>query len=249
MERYLDRFAEEKTIRQRSLLLTGIFLLLVWLISYFWVLMRDTVPPADENPYIIAGRVDFGNLSSGSSTQNSFLPPSDVKQEETTEKSPSSFRNDEQVITSNQSQSSVADTLKQQKAKRTESVDKSLLFEYTEGGSNEGNSESVGNEGTPSSPVLDSEGLFQFGEGEMGLQGRIPLSLPKPEYKVNQETRITYEFVIAPDGHVKSVRPITFSTATELIEAGKEAIYKWRFNAIPGKQDQKARVTITFRLK
>ena len=118
------------------------------------------------------------------------------------------------------------------------------------GGSNEGDAKSgVGNQGRPDSPVLDPNGLYTFGSGGNGLKGRTPISLPKPEYKVQADAKITFELTIAPSGKVKKVKPVTLSSSSDLKNAGMNAIYKWRFNAIDDDSDQITRVTITFKLK
>ena len=239
---------EQQKIRVRSAIITTIITLLIFIIAWLWVVERDTIPPKDENPYEVVGRIDFGNFTSGSNNKNTF---EDVGIQQETQPTPQTTQQNEEVITTPEpsptSQNSAEETSPQQ-TEPQEEIDPSSLFELGE--SNEGDNETgLGNEGTPDSPVLDAKGLYQFGNGKNGLQGRIPLSLPQPEYTVNKETRITYEFVISPEGNVISVKPITYSTATELINAGKRAIYKWKFNRINSNKNQKARVTITFKLK
>ncbi len=220
----------------------GVFIVL-FLLSWFIVVLRGTIPPEDENPYITVGRIDFGDAIAGSGTQNTWQP-SGVAQptQETASEA-------EDLITSETpSEVSAGDASEQ--ATEEETIDPEALFEPgEEQGTSQGEEDLIGNRGNPLSPVLDPKGLFQFGEGEYGLQGRIPLALPEPSYQVDKETRVTYEFSIAPDGRVIHVKPLTLTTAPELIQAGKEAIYQWRFNAIKEDKIQKARVTITFKLR
>ncbi len=242
---------EEQQIKIKSLIYTFLITLVLILLAWFWVIMRDTIPPKDENPYEVVGRVDFGNFTSGSQNKNTFsdpgvqetAPPQEPTQE-STENIETTPQPSETSV--NTSQNTSEET--PQKQPQEEQIEEEGLFELGE--SNEGdNASGVGNEGRPDSPVLDPNGLYSFGNGENGLQGRVPLSLPAPEYNVNREAKITYEFVINPAGNVIKVRPVTYSTATELINAGKRAIYKWKFNRIHSDKNQTAKVTITFKLK
>ena len=239
---------EQQKIRIQSAVITTIITLLIFILAWLWIVERDTIPPKDENPYEVVGRIDFGNFTSGSDNKNTF---EEVGVQQETQPTHQTSPQTEEVITTPEpaptSQNASEETSTQQ-TQPQEEIDPEALFELGE--SNEGENETgLGNEGTPDSPVLDPKGLYQFGNGKNGLQGRIPLSLPQPEYTVDKETRITYEFVISPAGNVISVKPITYSTATELINAGKRAIYKWKFNRINSNKNQTARVTITFKLK
>ncbi len=242
---------EERRIKVRSALATFLIVSLLALLSWFWVIMRDTIPPKDENPYEVVGRIDFGNFTSGSQNKNTF---SDPGVQETAPPQPQPQETSENIETTPQPSETSINTSSgpQEETPRQETpeeqIDEEGLFELGE--SNEGESpDGIGNEGRPDSPVLDPKGLYSFGDGANGLQGRIPLALPQPEYTVNKETKITYEFVINPAGNVIKVKPITYSTATELVNAGKRAIYKWKFNRINSDKNQTARVTITFKLR
>ncbi len=53
---------DERKSRQLSLLLTLIGVGGFLVLAYFWVVLRGTIPPQDENPYIVVGRVDFGGV-------------------------------------------------------------------------------------------------------------------------------------------------------------------------------------------
>lgn len=117
------------------------------------------------------------------------------------------------------------------------------------GGSDHGDSNQLGNRGNPKSPVLDDNGMFQFGDGIGGEGGRSPLDLPLPKYNIQKEGRITYTFVIAPSGEVVFVKPHS-TPHMDLADIGKDAIKKWRFTEVdPSQGNLKTTVTITFRLK
>ena len=117
------------------------------------------------------------------------------------------------------------------------------------GGSDHGDTDQLGNRGNPKSPVLDDNGMFQFGDGIGGEGGRSPLDLPLPKYNIQKEGRITYTFVIAPSGEVVFVKPHS-TPHMDLADIGKKAIQKWRFTEVdPGQGNLKTTVTITFRLK
>lgn len=117
-------------------------------------------------------------------------------------------------------------------------------------GSNEGDATSgTGNQGTPNTKTLDPNGLYSFGTGSGGgLNGRTPLSLDSPVYNSQSEARITFTFVIQPDGSVSSVNAVT--DKLDLKRAGIDAIKKWRFSKVDASNGpQTVRVTITFKLK
>jgi len=117
-------------------------------------------------------------------------------------------------------------------------------------GSNQGNEEdAVGNQGQDAVKKLDPDGLYSFGQGAGGgLSNRIPLSLPKPVYNVQEEGDIKFEFIIRPDGTVAYAKVVGVNTKPGLARAGIDAIKKWRFSKsdVP---NQRVTVTIKFRLK
>ncbi|MEZ4825823.1 MAG: TonB family protein [Bacteroidia bacterium] len=121
-------------------------------------------------------------------------------------------------------------------------------------GSNHGTSESgTGNAGTPNVKVLDPNGLYSFGTGSGGgLEGRAPLSLKEPQYSVQEEGELQFEFIIEPNGSVSYVKLVGVTNKPGLRDAGINAIKQWRFSALqPGQSQQRqtVRVTIKFRLK
>ncbi|GAB4421392.1 MAG: hypothetical protein OHK0039_36140 [Bacteroidia bacterium] len=133
-------------------------------------------------------------------------------------------------------------------------VDDELLYDPSDnGGSNQGQNGDVGNTGTPDVKVLDPNGLYSFGTGEGGgLEGRRPLALPQPQYNVQEEGQLTFEFIIRPDGTVAYAKPVGPTNKPGLRDAGIEAITKWKFSPIPPGMPQKnqtVRVTIKFKLK
>jgi TonB family protein len=91
--------------------------------------------------------------------------------------------------------------------------------------------------------------MFEFGEGEEGLQNRKLLFYVLPRYTVQKEGRIKYEIYILPDGRVERVRALTVGAPPELKRAGEEAIMQWRFSPIATNQVQRVTVTIRFRLR
>ena len=121
-------------------------------------------------------------------------------------------------------------------------------------GSNQGSEDNAtGNAGLPESKVFDDRYAFQWGTSDgQGAGARRWLHKVDPEYKVQQEDVLTFEFIIKPDGTVANPRMIGLTTNNSLKWAGINAIKSWRFNAIAAgkpKVDQKVRVTITFKLK
>ncbi|MEZ4688030.1 MAG: TonB family protein [Bacteroidia bacterium] len=121
------------------------------------------------------------------------------------------------------------------------------------GGSNQGNANTgTGNAGVPDAPI-DDRFKFSFNTGGGGGGGaRKPISLPYPDYTTQEEAKLTFEFVIGPDGRVKTVKLVGLTTQIGLKRAGIDAIRNWRFEPKPSNQpqtDQTAQVEITFKLK
>lgn len=250
--------AEERERSRKSLLTTIVTMLALLIAAYWWTIVRSEVPNPAENQWIAAGRIDFGNMTEGSQEVNNFLDPSatpsdKLTQAEAAESEPTPSNNEEPEISSpNPSEVSAPPAEeKPQKKKIKKKRTAEMLDGESNGGSNHGNNHSgTGNRGTPDSPVLDPDGLYAWGTGDGdGLNGRIPLTLPQPKYEIDEETKITFEIIISPDGRVKSVTAKTLGTSPELKKAGMDAIKRWRFNAIDSRKNQKTHVTIRFKLK
>jgi TonB family protein len=122
------------------------------------------------------------------------------------------------------------------------------------GGSNQGDANTgTGNAGVPDAPI-DDRFKFSFNPGGGGSGGfRRPVSLPYPVYNTQEEAKMKFEFVIGPDGRVKTVKLLGGLTdKLNLKRAGIDAIRKWRFEPKPSNQpqtNQTAQVEITFKLK
>ncbi|MBX7243043.1 MAG: hypothetical protein K1X92_14970 [Bacteroidia bacterium] len=122
------------------------------------------------------------------------------------------------------------------------------------GGSNHGTGPkgSVGNTGTPNTNLLNLDGI-EWGSGngkggDGGLNNRKVIKMTKPKYDVQEEGRLTYEFIIAPDGNVVFCKALP-NRYPNLAKIGEEAIKKeWKFNKLSGSQNQKVVVTITYKL-
>lgn len=122
------------------------------------------------------------------------------------------------------------------------------------GGSNHGDATSgTGNAGVASAEKLDPNGLYSFTEGGAGgLKGRKALYFKDPSYTVQEEGELYFEFIIEADGTVSNVKMAKLSNKPGLVQAGKEAISKWRFSPIPAGEaqvQQTVRVKIMFKLR
>ena len=122
------------------------------------------------------------------------------------------------------------------------------------GGSNSGQTGTVGNVGSPDIKHLDPDGMYDFGAGGGGngggLKGRKPLSLSKPKYDVQQEGKVTFEFVVDPSGEVVYAKAVPPISKPALAKAGIDAIKNnWKFSKINSDENQTIRVTMTFKLK
>ncbi|MEM8888573.1 MAG: hypothetical protein AAGD28_11375 [Bacteroidota bacterium] len=115
-------------------------------------------------------------------------------------------------------------------------------------GSNDGSADSgTGNKGTPNTTVLNKDGLYSFGEGIGGSNGRGILSIRDPDYKCQEEGTLTFKFQIMPNGSVGRVfRPI--SNKRCLVQIGMAAIRGWKFTSSPGAGVLETNVTIRFKL-
>ena len=249
-EEILPRLAaEEKQIRQKSLLITVLILLFLILISWFWFALRGLYPPVEREKYEIVGAIDFGDLSEGSQDVNTFekstdQPSPDKPVEAKAEPTPDQPVQEEIISTDQPAETQVQTSVEKPK--------KVIDWNIKSGGANDGKSDKTGNKGSPNATVLNPDGMYAFGDGDYGLMGRKVISSQKPIYQVQDDSRITYELVISPNGTVKDVIPRTLSTSSALTQAGKDALRKWKFNDIssnPNAREQRLRVTITFKLK
>ncbi|MFK7971035.1 MAG: TonB family protein [Bacteroidia bacterium] len=121
------------------------------------------------------------------------------------------------------------------------------------GGSNQGDANTgTGNAGTPAAEI-NPNFQFSFNPGGGGGGGaRRPIALGNPVYNTQQEAKLKFEFVIAPNGRVATVKLVGLTNKLDLKRAGINAIRKWRFDPIPSNQpqnNQTAQVEITFKLK
>jgi len=229
---------DEQKSRQLSLLLTigivGGFLIG----AYFWVVVRGTIPPADENPYIVVGRIDFGgpggNPPPGPPSVGGGLPSSAPTSPAKTTPAPQP----ENLLTSPnpspvKSPSSPAPSSEPAPAPPEEEEE----LETFQPGPGEG----AAGGGTGAD--------FQFGDGTEGLQNRRLLYFVLPRYTVQKEARIKFEVYVLPDGRVSRVRALSLQAPPELKRLGEEALLQWRFNPIATGEIQRMTVTIRFRLR
>jgi outer membrane biosynthesis protein TonB len=225
---------EEERARRLSALLTFLFLVTFLLIAYFWVLVRGTIPPADENPYIVAGKIDFGVTE----TPGSVRPTSSPAQ-----------TSPEPVITS--PEPSPVQAAPKPPINPTPSPSSEETAEESEEAEEEVENETFQPGGSPdaSEPGDLGKGLLEFGEGAEGLQNRRLIHFVAPRYTVQKEARIKFELFVLPDGRVSHARALSLQAPPELARAGEEAILQWRFSPIATNQIQRMTVTIRFRLR
>ncbi len=263
MQTVIDFDNESSQRRRKSALLTALILSACLVICFFTVVVHTTNPPPHITEYELTGAIDYGDWNEGSQNINTFEKSSAnpdpakpaPKAPAPAEKPVTEVPDDKEELTDPDPEEEtvpVKEPVRPKKPEKSEKTEKTTppKSENAKGGANHGNTPGgVGNRGTPDYPILDPNGLFEFGSGADGLRGRKPISTPAPKYRVQQETRLTFEFVIAPKGNVKSVRPVKLGSAPALVKAAKEAIMKWKFNAISTENDQKCKVTFTFKLK
>lgn len=250
-------FIDQNRIKQRSRIVTVLFLIMIFLLSYFWVLVRDSIPPKDEIHYEVAGRMDFGNYTEGSSNVNTREAPSAQRQQTSTSNptpQPSSPVQ-EKVITSEEPSEIEASNQEPQPASKPtpqKKVNKDALFEKGgESGSNHGDGTDVGNRGRPDSPYLDPNGMYAFGTGGDGLNGRKVLNGEFPKkHHCQEEGKITFAITVAPNGSVINVKAVKFAGQRCLRGFTEDYIRKnWRFSKANFQSNQVMKVTFNFKLK
>lgn len=223
---------DEARARRLSALLTGLFFLGLFLLAYFWVLLRGTIPPEDENPYIIAGMMDFGYLQT----------PGTVKPAESAGTPP------EPVITTPEPspiQTTPSKPTPQPPTPTTSPAEADAAEEEEE--ENEvfqpGSAPDASTEGDL------GKGMLEFGEGDEGTAQRRLIYFVAPRYTVQREARVRFELFVLPDGRVSHARALDLQAPPELKRAGEEAILQWRFNPITRNQIQRMTVKIHFKLR
>jgi len=246
---------EERRVKQRSRLYTGIVLVLFLAFLLLYPLIRDTVPPAGENQYTTIGRVDFGNLTEGSGEVNTTDPPANSPAEAQPQPQPTQetqpttpTTNQDDVVTTERpspTQTQSSQPTPTQPAEPRDQVDNPMLFDG--GGSNDGNSNQIGNEGQPGSQLSDGNGLFWGdGDGAAGLGGRRLLNrFDRPPYDVPEEGKVTFELTVAPNGQVTNVKRRRLCKCPVMIPRIEKKLYELRFNPVPGGRTEVYTVSYT----
>lgn len=117
------------------------------------------------------------------------------------------------------------------------------------GGSNDGNTDKLGNTGHPEATVLNENGLFKFGNGIGGAGGRRVVRTELKGYNIQLEEKITFEITIDPNGDVIFAKAPD-AIHQELVAIGKANFKNWKFSETdPAAGNLKTTVTIAFRLK
>jgi TonB family protein len=133
--------------------------------------------------------------------------------------------------------------IKKEEAERQAKIDninskaKNIFGQGSSNNSSQGISSSSGNQGAPNGSV-DSDNYTGSGLGSKGvsysLNGRNSISIPKPQYKLQESGKVVVEITVDKTGKVVSARPgmpgSTTSNST-LFEAAKKAALKATFNS------------------
>lgn len=268
--------ALEKKNEKRSALITSGIVVVLALISLLWTGFRISMLPPGEEGYDMVGAIDFGDNRMGSMNVNNAAPavpnPSPTPPPQQTpapqQAQQSKTKPQEQVITQptpspvsvpdkpstkptpQQTQTSPQNNTGSSQQQTPPSPTPSTST--SPAGSNQGNQPgSVGNSGTPTEQKFDNRYSFQWGDGGDGGGKRGAIKVVNPEYNVQEEGELTFEFTIRPDGTVANARALP-TNKSALRQAGLNAIRQWRFKPLPpgtAQQDQIVRVTIVFKLK
>lgn len=227
---------DEARARRISGSITILFILIFFLVAYFWVLVRGTIPPEDENPYMIAGRIDFGYLEVPGTVKPQPAPKVPSAEPIITASEPSPVQAPSVRPTPTPSPQPSDEASDATESADEEEAEETELFQP--GGSPDA-----------SSPGDLGKGMLEFGEGDEGTQTRRLIYFVAPKYSVQKEARVKFELFVLPDGRVSHARALDLQAPPELKRAGEEAILQWRFNPITRNQIQRMTVTIRFKLR
>lgn len=119
------------------------------------------------------------------------------------------------------------------------------------GSGSEGNTSGSGNQGNPNGTPNSNNYNGNGGSGSsFTLKGRSAVSIPKPEYKSNQQGKIVIDIWVDQQGQVTRVEgPAKGSTISNsgMVEQAKKAARKARFNAdTKALEEQKGSITYIF---
>ncbi len=215
---------DERRARRWSLLVTLLILAILLVFAPLWVLFQGSIPPEDEKPYIVVGRLDFGSAPKPQAEVST--PTQQAPEPVITSPAPAPVR-----ATPQPAPSEPAPPSSEVPSEEEEDV------------------ESLFGQGDASADSDLAAGMFEFGEGEEGLQNRKLLYYVLPKYSVQKEARVKYELFIEPDGRVSRVRVLGVGAPQELKLAGEEAIRQWRFSPVSTGKVQRLTVTIRFKLR
>ncbi|WP_372750891.1 TonB family protein [Labilibaculum sp.] len=126
---------------------------------------------------------------------------------------------------------------RQEKIANINNKAKNVFGQGNSSNSSQGISSSSGNQGAPNGSV-DSDNYTGSGLGSKGvsysLSGRNSLSIPKPQYQLQESGKVVVEITVDKTGKVVSARPgmpgSTTSNST-LFDAAKKAAMKATFNS------------------
>ncbi len=150
---------------------------------------------------------------------------------------------------------------KREEAERKAKIDainnraKNVFGQGTSSNSSQGNTSGTGNQGEPTGSP-DSNNYSGTGLGNKGvsydLQGRNSLSIPKPQYNLQEGGKVMVEITVDKNGKVVNARPgmpgSTTSNST-LFEAARKAALKAKFNSDSSAPAyQKGTITYHFQL-
>ena len=270
---------EERKFIFIALGVTGFIFSVLLVISLFWLAVSGQIPEIDEpiwKTVAFMPAADYGTDNKGRKEVNNFHAPSETPADRP--KTPPKATNAEPVTPakSNPSANHESNTTSEQAVdatpepshnntpstsntntetstpavtNNTPKTNTTSESDANPGGSDDGETNTVGNSGNPKAQVLNPNGQFQFGGGIGGPGGRRPLKTDLKGYNVQLEEKIKFDIVVAPSGDVLYCKA-KYALHPELAAIGKSNIMKWKFSETdPGEGNLKTFVVVSFRLK
>lgn len=252
---------------------TGLISGLLLVFSLFWLAVSGQIPEIDQpiwKTIAFLPAADYGTDNNGRKEVNNFERPSETPADRPKTQPTANNNANPEPVKSSPSPNHESNTNSEQSVNssptpskdNTQSTNNNINSNPSEnntpkennvsptkantGGSDDGNTNTLGNHGNPKAQVLNPNGSFEFGNGIGGPGGRMPVKTDLKGYNMQMEEKIRFDIIVAPSGEVIYCKA-KYALHPELAAIGKENIMKWKFSE--GEENLKTFVVVSFRLK